>query len=186
MLRVACARPGFVCYRNLTPPSPRWPMGPLRASADYLPHLTLQPVLGRLKPQSGPCPQIRQPLYIQKDIPSSFPVCGRGSDPGPCPIPSVEPTSPDWESNQETLRSGGYSDGFAFRIIAYSGSTSVHVFGAVVVPAGLGMFVLAQMKRARACGFVYEWMYIQDILLDACTGCYQSLGKKDVRLGLLF
>ncbi len=27
-------------------------------------------------------------------------ICGRDHEPGPCPIPSVEPKSPTWESDQ--------------------------------------------------------------------------------------
>ncbi len=70
ILRIGYAGYGFGGSSQFTSPPLRWPMGPLRASAVYLPHLILKPFVGRMKPRRGPCPQIRQPLYcLQVDIP---------------------------------------------------------------------------------------------------------------------
>lgn len=82
------------------------------------------------------------------------PVCGRQHVPGPCPIPSVEPKSPTWESDQyRRLGFGGLVTGaivFIIAILADIGSMLFLAAGLFFLLMGVAGLVVARQKRAGA------------------------------------
>ena len=84
---------------------------------------------------------------------SFCPVCGRDHKPGPCPIPSVEPESPDWEAKQYTRISvAAMASGLILLVISQLTQTIddiTAVLGFLSLLVGGGLFLVARKKNAE-------------------------------------
>lgn len=79
------------------------------------------------------------------------PVCGRDHDPGPCPMPSVAPTSPDWESRQYLRISRTISIAGLLLIVAGQfvprASPGMEIVGVLALVLGFATYRLSRQKR---------------------------------------
>ena len=81
-------------------------------------------------------------------------ICGRDHDPGPCPIPSVEPHSPDWEARlYMRLAWGALVTGLLFFTISPSMVTGTRIgqgIGVVALLVSAAMFWVSRKKRPQS------------------------------------
>ena len=82
---------------------------------------------------------------------SFCPVCGRDHNPGPCPIPFIEPDSPYWESDQyKRIAIGVTIAGLLSLSASFVMPVAVlgfRIVGGVAIAIGIASFILARSKR---------------------------------------
>jgi len=75
-------------------------------------------------------------------------VCGRDHDPGPCPIPFVEPDSPNWESEQyNRVGKGTILIGVLIIVLSLFMPVVAGAFlavGAITLVSGVAVYILAK------------------------------------------